>query len=226
MEVDSAYSCKLRRLCWIMMRRWLWVWPLFFTKLDQQCVYGLLWGLIGGVDGVACEPGVEGTALCKADLGCFDVGEDGACDVLKDAAVEEGGERSVEEDGEGLRGLLDEETVGEAFGGSATEGDDYVMEAEGGGERGGFKAAEARFPFEGEDFCDGGAGALLKVGVEVQEGPAETGGEKSSDGRLASTHETGEDEAVEIELFGEREGREGGWLRDGLGRGRHGFSVV
>ena len=41
------------------------------------------------------------------------------------------------------------------------------------------------------------AGALLEVGVEVEEGPAEAGGEEASDGGFAGAHEAGEDEALE-----------------------------
>ena len=69
---------------------------------------------------------------------------------------------------------------------------------EGGGEGGGFEAAEAGFAVEGEDLGDGGSGALLEVGVEIEEAPAEAGGEEASDGGFACSHEAGEDQALEV----------------------------
>ena len=132
-------------------------------------------GEVGGVDGEAGEAGVEGVPVGEAELGGGGVFEDGAGDVLEHAAVEEGGEGGVEEDGEGGGGLLEEEAVGEAFGGAAAEGEDGVGAAEGGGEGGGLEAAEVGLAVVGEELGDGGAGAGFEVGVEVEEGPAECG---------------------------------------------------
>src|ERR1700733_10628156 len=98
-------------------------------------------------------------AALEAELGGGGVCEDGARDLLKHAAVEEGGEGGVEEDGEGGGGLLEEEAVGEVFGGSAAEGEDDVAVAEGRGEGSGFEAAEAGFAVLLEELRDGGVGA-------------------------------------------------------------------
>ena len=156
-------------------------------------------------------------AVGEAKLGGGGVREDGTGDggiteVLQHAAVEEGGEGRVEEDGEGAGGLLEEEAVGELFGGSAAEGEDGVGAGEGGGEGGGFEAAEAGFAVEGEELGDGGVGAGLEVGVEVEEVPAETVGEETADGGLARSHEAGEDEAPEVR----GEGRRGRYFRGGF----------
>ncbi len=111
----------------------------------EECVDGLVGGEVGGVDGEIGEAAVEGMAFLEAKLGGGGVGEDGAGYVLQHAAVEEGGEGGVEEDGEGGGCLLEEEAVGEFFRGAAAEGEDGVVLAEGGGEGGGFEAAEVGF---------------------------------------------------------------------------------
>src|ERR1700733_12296693 len=49
-----------------------------------------------------------------------------------------------------------------------------------------------------EELWDGGSGAGFEVGVEVEELPAEAGGEEAADGGLACSHEAGEDEAAEM----------------------------
>ncbi len=169
---------------------------------------GLLRGEGGGVDGEAGETGVEGVAAGKAELGLGWVredrtGEGWSAEILKHAAVEEGGEGGVEEDGEGGGGLLEEEAVGEVFGGSAAEGEDGVGVAEGGGEGGGLETAEAGFAVALEELGDGGSGAVLEVGVEVEEVPAEALGEEAADGGLAGAHEAGEDETLKVRGNGE-----------------------
>jgi hypothetical protein len=103
--------------------------------------------------------------------------------------------------------LFKEEAVGEFFGSSAAEGEDGVVAAEGGGEGGGFEAAEVGFAVALEELGDGGVGAGFEVGVEVEELPVETGGEEAADGGLACSHEAGEDEAAEVR---------GGWGGAGL----------
>jgi len=174
----------------------------------KERFYGLSWGLVGGGDREASHAAVEGVATLEAELGGGGIFEDGARDVLQYAAVEEGGEGRVEEDGEGGGSLLEEEAVGEVFGGSTAEGEDDVVVPEGRGEGGGFEAAEAGFAVLLEELGDSGVGAGLEVGVEVEEVPADAGGEEAADGGLACSHEAGEDETFEM-----------GW---GLG---HGFDL-
>ena len=69
------------------------------------------------------------------------------------------------------------------------------------------KLAEVGFAVGGEDGGDGEAGAGLDVGVEVEELPAEAGGEQAADGGFAGAHEAGEDEAAKV---GGRDGGGGG----------------
>jgi hypothetical protein len=164
----------------------------------EEGVDSLFGGLVGGVDGEVGEAAVEGVALIEAELGGGGVFEDGAGYVLQHAAVEEGGEGGVEEDGEGGGGLLEEEAVGEFLRGTAAEGEDGVVAAERGGEGGGFEAAEVGLAVALEELGDGGVGAGLKVGVEVEEAPVEAGGEEAADGGLTRSHEAGEDEAAEM----------------------------
>src|SRR5260370_12258777 len=111
---------------------------------------------------------------------------------MKYAAVEEGGEGGVEEDGEGGGGLFEEEAVGELFRGAAAEGEDGVVLAEGGGESGGFEAAEMGLAVALEELGDGGAGASLEVGVEVEEAPVEAGGEGGGDGGVSRSYRSRE----------------------------------
>jgi len=177
---------------------------------------GLLRGEGGGVDGEAGEAGVEGVAPGEAELGLGGVREDGTGDgwiteVLKHAAVEEGWEWGVEEDGEGGWGLLEEEAVGEVFGGAAAEGEDGVGVAEGRGEGGGLEAAEAGFAVALEELWDGGSGAALEVGVEVEEAPADAVDEEEADSGLAGNPEAGEDETFKVR--GDSDG--GGLIRLG-----------
>jgi hypothetical protein len=70
--------------------------------------------------------------------------------------------------------------------------------AEGCGEGLGFELAEVALAVGGEDGRDGEAGAGLDEGVEVEEVPAEAGGEQAAYGGLAGAHEAGEDEAAEM----------------------------
>ena len=49
-----------------------------------------------------------------------------------------------------------------------------------------------------EELGNGGSGARFEVGVEVEEGPVETGGEEAADGGLARSHEAGEGETTEV----------------------------
>jgi len=49
-----------------------------------------------------------------------------------------------------------------------------------------------------EELGDGGVGAGFEVGVEVEEVPADAGGEEAADGGLACPHEAGEDETFEV----------------------------
>ena len=177
----------------------------------EDGIYGFVGGLGGGIDGEARQAAVERVAAGEALLGGDGVLEDGAADVLQHAAVVEGGEGSVEEDGEGAGGLLDEESVGELFGRAAAECEDGLGAAEGGGEGARFKAAEAGFAVKLEELGNGGAGAGFEVSVDVEEVPADTGGEETADGGLACSHEPGEDEAFEVG------GDDGG--DDGFGQG-------
>ena len=93
---------------------------------------------------------------------------------------------------------------------------------EGRGEGGGFEAAEVGFAMTLEKLGDGGSGALLEVGVEIEEGPADAGCEDAAYGGLARAHESGEDDAAKM-------GGDGGEFRFGqrvwLG-GRHCLSLV
>jgi len=154
--------------------------------------------LVGGGDGERGHSAVEGMAVLEAELGGDGVLEDWAADVLQHAAVEEGGKRRVEEDGEGCGGLLEEEAVGEVFRGASAQCEDDVVVAESGGEGDGFEAAEADFPMLLEELGDGGVGAGFEVVVEVEEVPADAGGEEAADGGFACAHEAGEDEAFEV----------------------------
>ncbi len=86
--------------------------------------------------------------------------------------------------------------------------------AEGGGEGGGFEAAEVGFAMALEELGDGGVGAGFEVGVEIEEGPVEAGGEEAADGGLACSHEAGEDEAAEV-----------GWDLGLAGLAGHGFDL-
>lgn len=167
---------------------------------------GLVRGQVCRVDGKAGETAIEGVATVEAELGCGRVFEDRAGDVLQHAAVEEGGEGSVKEDGEGAGSLLEKEAVGKVFGGSSAEGQDGIGEAEGGDEGGGLEAAETGFTVIAEELGYGGAGALLEVGVEVEEVPVEARGKEAADGGFAGPHEAGQDQTFEM-------------LRDGGGRG-------
>jgi len=164
-------------------------------------------------------------AAREAELGRRGIFQNRAGDVLQHAAVEEGGEGCVEEDGEGGGGLLDEEAVGELLGCAAAQREDSVVAGEGGGEGGGLKAAETSLAVALEELGDGGSGAVLQVGVDVEEGPADACGEDAADGGLARSHEAGEDDAAKMR----RDGREGGGcgLGQGVGLGgRHGLSLV
>jgi len=62
-----------------------------------------------------------------------------------------------------------------------------------------------------EELGDGGSGAVLEMGVEVEEVPAEALGEEAADGGLAGAHEAGEDETFKVR----RDGDGGGLI--GLG---------
>ena len=123
---------------------------------------------------------------------------------LHHAAVEEGGKGRVEEDGGRGGGLLQQQAIGEDLGGASAKGEDDAAAAERGGEGLGLKLAEAGLAVGGKDGGDGEADARLDVGVEVEEVPAEAGGQQTADGGLAGTHEAGEDEAAEVAGVGAR----------------------
>jgi len=165
---------------------------------QEEGVDGLVDGLVCGFEGEVGEAAVEGMALLESELGCGGVFEDRAGYVLEHAAIEEGGEWGVEEDGEGGGGLLEEETVGELFGGSTAEGEDGAVATEGGGEGRGFEAAEVGLAVALEELGNGGSGAGFEVRVEVEELPVESVGEETAYGGLACSHEAGEDEAAEV----------------------------
>jgi len=166
---------------------------------------------------VVGEAAIDGLAGEEALLGGGGVGEIGAglrrgcgraeVEGLDHAAVVERGKGRIEKDGCGGRGLLEQEAVGEGFGGATAEGEDDVVAAERGGKCLRFKLTEAGFAVRGEDGWDGHVGAGLDVSVEVEEVPAEAVGEQAADGGLAGAHEAGEDEAAKV-------GRRGGG-RDG-----------
>jgi hypothetical protein len=189
---------------------------------QEEGVDGLVGGEVGGVDGEVGEAAVEGMAFGEAELSGGGIFEDGASNVLQHAAVEEGGEGCVEEDGEGGGGLFEEEAVGEAFRSASAEGYDRGAMGEGGGEGGGFEAAEAGFAVEGEDLGDGGSSALLEMGIEIEEGPADAVGEEASYGGLARSHEAGEDQALEVG----GDGGVGGFRFDGGLGGDHLLSPI
>jgi hypothetical protein len=132
----------------------------------------------------------------RSGVGGGGVGEDGPGYVLEDAAVEEGGEGSVEEDGEGAGGLFEEEAVGEDSGVPPPRAMTVLRwprRRRGRSIRGGGSGARRG----GRRSRDGEAGAGLEVGVEVEEVPAESGGEEAADGALAGPHEAGEDDAAQ-----------------------------
>jgi len=181
------------------------------VQTGEDGLDGLVRSKGGGVDGEAGETGVKRVATGETDLGGGGIREDGAGDgwiteVLEHAAVEEGGKGGVEEDGEGAGGLFEEEAVGEVFRGSATKGQDGIGEAEGGGEGGGFEAAETGFAVFAEELGDGGSGAVLDVGVEVEEVPGEAGGEETADGGFAGAHEACEDQTFKVSGDGRSRG--------------------
>jgi hypothetical protein len=185
------------------------------AELCQEDFDGLLWGEVGGFDGEASEAGVKGVTGVEAALGSVGVGEDGAGDVLEDTAVKENGERGVEEDGECAGGLLEQKAVGDALGDAAAEGDDGGVLGERRGESAGLEAAEAGFSVLGEYLGDGETGSLFEVGVEIEEVPAEAGGEKASDRGFTGAHEAGERDALNSERWSGR----GLWLSFGLSDG-------
>ena len=147
----------------------------------EDGVDGLLWGEVGGVDGELREAGVERAAPGEAKFSGGGVLEDGAGDVLEHAAVEEGGKWGVEEDGEGPGRLLKKKAVGEFFGSASAEGEDGVGGRKSGGEGDRFEATEMRFAVALEELRDGGSGAALKVGIEIEEGKAGACGEETAD---------------------------------------------
>jgi len=164
---------------------------------------GVCGGEIRGGDGETSESAVEGLAGFETCFGFGGGGQDGADvlgggEALEHAAVEEGLEGGVEVDDEGAGGLFEEEAIGEFFGGSAAEGQDRGGAGESVGKRGGFEPAEVLFALVGEESRDGGAGAGLKVSIEVEEVPAEGFCQQAADGGLAGTHEAGENDAFEI----------------------------
>src|ERR1017187_5243160 len=206
------------------------------VQAGEQRGDGFFRGERGGGDGVVGETAVDGLAREKARLGGGGVGQDraglrrrdrcGGCrcgrcgcgvECLHHAAVEEGGEGGVEEDGGGGGGLLDEQAVGKGFGGASAESEDDVAAAEGRGEGLGLQLAEVGFAVGGEDGGDREAGAGFDRGVEVEEIPAEAGGEQTADGGLAGAHKTGEDDTEEMGGQGQGVGRLGGLACGGVG---------
>lgn len=129
--VDNGNEADARNEDETRQRQFGWSLDFVLRQRQQEGVDGLAGGLVGGVDGEVGKAAVEGMSLAEAELGGDGVCEDGAGYVLEDAAVEEGGEGCVEEDGEGGGGLLEQEAVGEFFGGSPAEGEDGVVVAEG-----------------------------------------------------------------------------------------------
>ncbi len=188
----------------------------------EDRIDGLFGGEIGGVEGEAREAAVDGLACEEASLCGGGVGQDGpvggdGIEGLHHTAVEEGGEGRVEKDGGGGRGLFEEEAVGEDLRGPSAECKDETAAAESRGEGRGFKLAKAVFSVEGEDGGNGEASSRFDVSVEVEKLPVEAGGQQTANGRLASTHEAGEDEAAKM---GERpcsDMRLWGGLGGGLG---------
>jgi hypothetical protein len=188
------------------------------VEREQKSVDGLMGCLGSGVDGEAGQPAVEGVTAGEAELGDDGVFEDGAGNVLQHAAVKKGGVWGVEEDGESGRSLFDEEAVGKFLGCAASEGKHGVGVTESGGQGGGFDAAEAGFAMKLKELGDGGTCAVLDMGVEVEEVPADAGGKEASNSGLTRTHKTGENETFKMS----GDGRDSGGLsvsqRDGLGR--------
>jgi hypothetical protein len=72
-----------------------------------------------------------------------------------------------------------------------------------------------------KELWDGGAGALLEVGVEVKEVPANAAGEEATDGGLTRAHEASEDETAD----GGREKGVSLWCLVGFEGGVHFVSV-
>jgi hypothetical protein len=195
------------------------------VQTGEDGLDGLIRGEGACVDGEAGDACVEGVTTVEAELGGGGVFKDRASNVLEHAAVEQGGERGVEKDGEGAGGLLEKEAVREVFRGSAAEGEDGVGAGQGGDESGGLETAEAGFAVVTEELGDGLSGAVLEVGIEVEEVPGEAGGEEAADGGFAGAHEAGEDQT--FKMNGDDGSRDLGWFGEGGGWcGRHGFSVV
>jgi hypothetical protein len=180
----------------------------FFAEGGEDGGGGLVEGEGGGVDGVAGDALVVGTAEVEAALGEGEVGEVGArggggVGGLLGAAGDEGVEGGGEVDDGGVGCLLEEETVAELFGRAAAEGEDDVALAEESGEGGGLEAAEVGLAELREDFGDGAGGvtgeglATLDLVVEVKEAPAEVLGEECAGRGFAGAHEAGQDDAVE-----------------------------
>jgi hypothetical protein len=164
---------------------------------SEESFYGLLGGEVGGFDGEPRQTGVEGMTPGEAELGGDGVFKDRAGDVLEHTAVEESREGGIEEDGEGVWSLFEEEAIREFFRGASAEGQDGVAATQGRGEGGGLETTELGFTMEREELRDGGTGALLEVGVEIKEVPAQAVGEEASDGGLTRSHEAGEDKTTD-----------------------------
>ncbi len=110
----------------------------------------------------------------EAELGGGGVGEDGAgegwipmsCSMQRSKRVGKGASRKMVK----VAGVCSRRRrLVRLFGGSAAEGEDGVVAAEGGGEGGGFEAAEVGFAVALEELGDGGSGAGFEMGVEIEE---------------------------------------------------------
>ncbi len=115
---------------------------------------GLFRSKFRGVDGEAGEAEIVRTAPREAFLGRCRVDEDRTGDLLEHAAVEEDREGSIEEDCECIRGLLDEEPIGDLFGSAAAESKDCAGASQGRGERGGFEPTKVSLAVPSKELRD------------------------------------------------------------------------
>lgn len=183
--------------------------------LQQLCAdrgYRLFDGQIFRDDAVRRAANVVRDAALKAlcgSVGVLQIRADSGT-LLQDATVEEDGEGGVEEDNGGVRRLLQQKAIRNLFGGASAEGDDRFASTQTAGDGGGFAASEFSLAVRSEDFLDGVSGVTFDHCIDIEEVPAEIGGEEATYGALTCAHEAGKDDA-----FGKQGGR--GWGHGGFG---------
>ena len=167
------------------------------------------------MDGEAGEAAIDGLAGEEAGFGDGGVGEEGracagsatgrrlrACIMQRSKRVGKGASRKMVE----VAGVCSSSRrLVRTSGVPPPRARTMLAAAEGRGQGGGLKLAEAGLAMGAKMAGTVRPVRGLDVGVEVEELPAEALGEQAADGGLAGAHEAGEDEAAEV----------GGWRRAG-----------